>query len=46
MYEKQIDELHHKLSALPPLSNSSLERLMKDFLVSYTYNSMPLRVAP
>ena len=39
MYEKQIDELQRKLTALPPLSKSSLERLMKDFLVSYTYNS-------
>ena len=39
MYEKQIDELLKKLSALPPLSKSSHERLMQEFMVSYTYNS-------
>ncbi|HMM31856.1 MAG TPA: cell filamentation protein Fic, partial [Clostridia bacterium] len=39
MYENQINDLHQKLTVLPPLSKSSLERLMQEFMVSYTYNS-------
>jgi Fic family protein len=31
--------LHQKLNSLPPLKSSSLQRIMDDFTVSYTYNS-------
>lgn len=39
MYENEIDALLQKLKNLPELSKSSYDRLMKDFTVSYTYNS-------
>ncbi len=38
MFEN-IDMLYQKLLSLPVLSMSSLERIMDDFMVSYTYNS-------
>ena len=38
MFEN-IDALFAKLKKLPPLKSTSLERIMDDFMVSYTYNS-------
>lgn len=39
MYENKIDALLLMLKKLPALSKPSYDRLMKDFAVSYTYNS-------
>jgi len=38
MFEN-IDMLYRRLSDLPPLGISSFQRIMDDFLVSFTYNS-------
>lgn len=38
MFEK-IDELYEKYKKLPHLKPASLQRLMNEFLISYTYNS-------
>ncbi len=39
MYEEKIDALLLKLKELPALSKPSYERLLRDFAVTYTYNS-------
>lgn len=38
MFEK-IDALFEKIKQFPPLKQSSLQRILEDFTVSYTYNS-------
>lgn len=45
MFE-EIDRLLKKMRSLPPLRTASLERMLDDFIVSYTYNTNAIEGNP